>query len=367
MTRMVRFLSIAVCAISLMACHSSDGLYHFSLKGNIRGLDSGQVVLLSRNSQVADAVVEEGEFRLQGKTAEPGYFVLSVAGKEVELLLDGEEMTFSADYPFLSQDSLKGSPANELRRKFAEIVAERYEPKIVEVTQQYDLSQLTSDDPETQDKIMSAIMQYDDFYFSLVLDFVKTYPDNIFSVYLADKEKKSSYEKGMQLFEALSPEMQASSLGKSMKAELECLSQTAIGKAFPAFEGVSEQGDTVRVDSLKGQVTVIDFWASWCGPCRKEMQSLKRLYAEYQERGLRIISVSLDDSVAAWEKACGEEQIPWMSLRNPGGFENDGIVKSLGIKAIPFIVTVDEDGKIVAKNLRRDLLREKLDALLSLP
>ena len=77
-----------------------------------------------------------------------------------------------------------------------------------------------------------------------------------------------------------------------------------------------------------------------------------------------MISISLDDSATAWEKACAEEEIPWMSLRNPDGFKNEGIVPLLGIKAIPFIVTVDKEGKIVAKGLRRNLLRKKVEELL---
>ena len=141
-------------------------------------------------------------------------------------------------------------------------------------------------------------MRYDDFYFSLVLDFVKTHPGSIFSVYLANKEMKSSYEKGKLLFEALTPEMRISAMGKSLQEELEILKNTATGQLFPGFVGISEQGDTVRIDTLAGQVTVVDFWASWCGPCRKEMQSLKQLYHDYQERGLKIISISLDESVS---------------------------------------------------------------------
>lgn len=361
----MRLLAIAVFSIVIVACHSCPKQYEFSLAGNVRGLDSGQVVLLSRNSQVVDAAfLKNGKFVLQGKVAEPDNFLLSVGGKEVELLLDGKEMIFSADYFYLSPDSLKGSPANELRKEFMQIVAECYEPKIIEATAQYDINQLTSDDPVIQDQIMSSIMRYDDFYFSLVLDFVKAHPGSIFSVYLAAKEMKSSYEKGVSLLDALTPEMRESSLGKALQKELEVLASTAIGQLFPAFVAISEQGDTVRMDSLAGQVTVVDFWASWCGPCRKEMQSLKQLYRDYQGEGLRIISVSLDESAADWQKACHEEQIPWMSLRNPDGFENTGLVKSLGIKAIPFIVAVDKSGRIVAKGLRRDLLREKIVTLL---
>ena len=130
---------------------------------------------------------------------------------------------FAARLPPPGTPPLMRHNRSQLRKKFERIVLERYEPKIMEATAQYDINQLTSNDPVIQDKIMSSIMRYDDFYFSLVLDFVKTHPGSIFSVYLANKEMKSSYEKGKLLFEALTPEMRISAMGKSLQEELEIL------------------------------------------------------------------------------------------------------------------------------------------------
>ena len=106
------------------------------------------------------------------------------------------------------------------------------------------------------------------------------------------------------------------------------------------------------------------FQASWCGPCRQEMKNLREQYAEFKDQGVRFMSISLDDSVEKWKKACEEEQIPWISVRDDNGWSKSEIRKLFGIQAIPFIVLLDKDGNIVAKNIRRNSLREKILELL---
>ena len=115
----------------------------------------------------------------------------------------------------------------------------------------------------------------------------------------------------------------------------------------------------------KSRLLFVDFWASWCGPCRKELQHLKALYKELEGKGVKFVSVSLDNSPKAWARADEEEQLPWLSVRNLHGFDRKaGICKELDIKSIPFIVVLDKDGAIVAKSLMGEALRDKLSELL---
>ena len=104
---------------------------------------------------------------------------------------------------------------------------------------------------------------------------------------------------------------------------------------------------------------LIDFWASWCNPCRKEIPNLKKLYAEYADKGFQIISISIDKKKADWEKALKEEQLPW-----PNYLDNGDIAATYKVKMIPTMYLIDTNGIMVGENLRGEALSEKLSQLM---
>lgn len=339
--------------------------YHFTLEGKISDVDTGKVSLLSSSRLITSTFMEGGKFILQGCAEEAGLFTLKLKGRTVPVFLDGARMKFSGSSKRLTPDSLQGSPANDARMRLDRILYDEHGAELVDSLLKYPYEKvMASGDQKWKDEMMSAMMSTDTLRYRLVLDFVKDHPDNIYSVHVANEEKGYHYEKGIEMYNLLSRRMQKSSVGKRLKADVDTLAFSAIGERFPVLEGVNEQGDTLRVDSWTGKVTVIDFWASWCGPCRQEMKNLREQYAEFEGQGVRFMSISLDDSVDKWKKACKEEQIPWMSVRDDNGWSKSEIRKLFGIQAIPFIVLLDKEGKIVAKNIRRNSLHDKIVELL---
>ena len=135
------------------------------------------------------------------------------------------------------------------------------------------------------------------------------------------------------------------------------------GETLPQFELQQVDGSKVSMAScVKGKkYYLVDFWASWCGPCRKEIPNLKKLYELYKGKGLEIVSVSIDKNETAWKKALAEEKLSW-----PNGLDRAGIADSYKVKFIPAIFLVDgTTGKCIAENIRGTELAAKLAELFS--
>ena len=151
---------------------------------------------------------------------------------------------------------------------------------------------------------------------------------------------------------------------RQLETQIQSLQAQLIGSSAPEIALPNPQGDTLRLSSLKGKYVLIDFWASWCGPCRRENPNVVRMYQKYKDKGFEILGVSLDRSKAPWEQAIEKDGLTWLHVSDLNYF-NGPAAKTYGVNAIPHTVLVGPDGKIVAKNLRGKALENKLAQVLS--
>lgn len=125
------------------------------------------------------------------------------------------------------------------------------------------------------------------------------------------------------------------------------------------------KGDSIKLSSLKGKVLLLDFWASWCGPCRFSNKQLVKLYSKYKDKGFEIFSVSLDEEIKDWKKAVAKDKITWMQGIDRGGWDALAAIK-WQVDALPSSFVVNQNGDVVAINLEKEDLEKKIKELLGL-
>ena len=137
-----------------------------------------------------------------------------------------------------------------------------------------------------------------------------------------------------------------------------------IGQEAPEISLSNPEGKTVTLSSLRGNIVLIDFWASWCGPCRKENPNVVRLYEKYHAKGFEVFSISLDKTREAWIKAIADDHLTWTHVSDLGYWKSAPAIL-YGVSSIPFTLLIDRNGKIIAKKLRGEGLEQKLAELLN--
>ncbi len=149
-----------------------------------------------------------------------------------------------------------------------------------------------------------------------------------------------------------------------MTGKLERMKSVAVGQPYTDFGLQTPGGELLRISDVhRGNVLLVDFWASWCGPCRRANPELVEIYHAYNDRGFEILGVSLDRDSARWVKAIADDQLTWAHISDLKYWDSEG-AEIYGVSAIPHSVLIDRDGIIAARNLSGEELREKIETLL---
>jgi len=165
------------------------------------------------------------------------------------------------------------------------------------------------------------------------------------------------------LFHQFSSELQSSGLGKRTLEKIEAAKRRQVGIKAADFTQNDLNGKPFTLSSLRGKYVLVDFWASWCAPCRAENPNLIKAYAQLKDKNFEVVGVSLDDSKGPWEYAVKKDSLPWIHVCDLKGWKN-GVAQMYGITSVPQNLLIDPQGIIIAKNLRGEDLTEKLSALI---
>lgn len=186
--------------------------------------------------------------------------------------------------------------------------------------------------------------------------FVKAHADAFASVFILSRTANAyGADEYIAAWDALSPDYKNTPQGKDIEKTVQRLLVTKAGTPVFAFERADKDGNKVSTDGLKGRTYILDFWGSWCGPCRASHPHLKELYKKYKSKGFEIVAIAqersktLDESKTKWLKAIEEDSINWVHILNQDGIEKQDIVKTFNVNAFPTKILIGADGKIITR------------------
>ena len=369
-------LKSALFALALVSTISSCSKKEegYTINGKFSDVKEGTVYLEFTDGDKTtkdSTIIKDGTFSFKGKVQEPLLYMIKLKGADygAGFLLDNEIISFEAKKDSMykakvsgaTQDSIYKSFYNNEFKKISGLAGPIY--KASDSLTQGGKVELTTEQKEMMDKRWADLQSFAD---NLTDKYIKSHKDKLGAA-LVINERIVTYgtpEKVKEYYAILTPEIQKSFYGKKLKEAIDLNDKTAIGSAAPEFSQTDVNGKIVKLSDYKGKYVLVDFWASWCGPCRKENPNVVSAYKTYHDKGFDVLGVSLDDKKNLWEKAIEKDGLTWTHVSDLKGWKND-VAVLYGVKLVPTNYLIGPDGKIVAKNLREEALQEKLKEIFS--
>lgn len=363
---MKKALAFLVIALTVIACQSAKD--SFTIKGSIAGVDAGKVYLQKivngKPVTIDSTAISDGKFSFKGKMDMPDVRFLRLNQQDyfAQFFLDNADVTVTAKKDSLHNTKVKGSPTQDVFQIFVDEMLKQNK-EVMALQQKYQSAMSTGNTAEANKAEIdyNAMMDNNKVF---TKNFVKEHPTSVVSAYitlyqLASQVDETELDSIVSKFPA---DLSKSEYVVKLKELIAEQKKTAIGVVAPDFTMNDANGKPVQLSSLRGKVVLLDFWASWCAPCRQENPNVVKMYQEFHPKGFEILGVSLDRTKEDWLKAIKDDNLGWIHVSDLQYWQN-AAARLYGVNSIPQSFLLDKDGKIIAKGLRGEKLAAKLKEL----
>jgi len=310
---------------------------------------------------------EDSSFTFKGTVSEPSFYrVLLANSQSVILVLQNTEkinLEFNSNPEIGNTYTVKGSKQNEYLQEMNFLDA-NFQEQTRQLREQHSIAVQRGN----KDAQLDAFKRYEELrlsYNKQYKTFIDTAQTSIVVIMVANSYL--SFDDDISFLENVAnrykKELPNSKYTKQFIERVTLAKKVAVGSIAPDFTLKTIDGKAISLSSMKGKVLLVDFWASWCGPCRQENPNVVKVYNEFKNKGFDVLGVSLDNDKDAWQGAIKKDELTWNHVSDLKGWDSE-VVKSYSITGIPFTLLLDKEGKIIAKNLRGEMLKEKLVEIL---
>ncbi len=383
----LRKLIIPALTLLLFACNNQKK-NAFSLKGKLKNA-SGETLVLEQMTRGKSTIIdsakvdEEGNFEFQhARIPQMDFYMLRITPSNFAMLVmdSTQQITFSGDAKQLGKNYQAEGSSDTKHFISLNQILEKTKTSFDSLKQEYqatmasikmDSLKMDSLNKLAQESYIKIINRFTPVLKRKIEEFPGTIANYIAFNFVNIEENLSLYEK---VGDSLTARCPSCSYTKQLKENISSYKQQlgiqqeqdktfSKGQPMPEIKLNNPDGQPLTLSSLKGKVVLVDFWASWCGPCRAENPNVVKMYKKYHPKGFDIFSVSLDEEKDKWVKAIEKDGLVWNHVSDLMGW-NSPLCKTFGITGIPFTILVDRQGNVAAKGLRGEALDTKVSELL---